>query len=146
MWVGINQIKTSLDTNASPIFIDNNAKTGCGHNTNSCSLIFNTSQPNDIIVVFTTELLDLQTSCTFTVTDTSGLSWTMRGSASGGNDGSTGGNRDQLGEFWAKSVNKLSSDTITESISGCAGVYGGWGKRLNGGGNNGGQLNKPLRL
>ena len=125
MWGGINQTKTRLDTNASPIFIDNTAQTGCGHNTNSCSLIFNTSQPNDIIVVFTTELLDLQTSCTFTVTDTSGLSWTMRGSASGRNDGSTGGNRDQLGEFWAKSVNKLSSDTITESISGCAGVYGG---------------------
>jgi len=122
----LNQTRTRLDTNASPIFIDNTAQAGCSHSTNSCSLSFSTSQPNDIIIVFTSEMLDLQISCTFSVTDTAGLSWTLRGSASGRNDGTPGtGNRDQLGEFWAKSTNKLSSDMITESISGCAGSFGG---------------------
>src|SRR5438094_3219135 len=72
------------------------------------------------------ESLDLQTSCNFSVNDTAGLYWTLRGSVSGRNDGTTGSDRDQIAEFWAASPSVLSSDIITESISGCASYeYGG---------------------
>jgi len=72
------------------------------------------------------EVLDLQTSCNFSVNDTAGLFWTLRGSVSGRNDGTTGSDRDQVAEFWAVSPSVLSSDIITESISGCASFeYGG---------------------
>ncbi len=55
-----------------------------------------------------------------------GLSWSFRTGASGHNDGTTGSDRDQLGEFWAISTNILTNDVITESISGCASFqYGG---------------------
>src|SRR5262249_18045984 len=72
------------------------------------------------------EQLDLQTSCTFSISDTAGLAWTLRASASGLPDQYTGNNRDQMAEFWATSTGSLSSDVVTESISGCASIqYGG---------------------
>ena len=106
--------------------LDGTGQAGCGHSTNSCAGPISTSNPNDIVIVYAMEGLDLQTSCTFSVSDTAGLSWSLRASAAGRNDGSTNGYRDQIGEFWAKSSGVLSSDIITESISGCASTqYGG---------------------
>jgi RHS repeat-associated protein len=122
-WGGLNQQENRYDPIS--LGIDGSATAGCGHNTNSCSTIFSTSHANDVVIVYTLEVLDLQTSCTFGVTDTAGLTWNYRAGVGGRNDGSTGGYRDQIGEFWAKSSGILSSDTITESISGCAGSYGG---------------------
>ncbi|MBO0888673.1 hypothetical protein J2P12_06195, partial [Candidatus Bathyarchaeota archaeon] len=80
-----------------------------------------TTGTNDIVIVYTLEALDLQTSCTFSVSDTAGLTWTARSSVVFGNSG-----RDQIQEFYAKSASALSSDSVTESISGCASTqYGG---------------------
>jgi len=106
--------------------IDGSGAGGCSHFTNSCIATLSTFHTNDIIMAFTTEALDLQTSCTFGVSDTAGLSWQLRASVSGRNDGTTAGNRDQMAEFWARSPNPLFSDNITETISGCASIqYGG---------------------
>ncbi|TMI60317.1 hypothetical protein E6H12_10610, partial [Candidatus Bathyarchaeota archaeon] len=89
--------------------------------------------------------MDLQTHCTFSVSDTAGLSWTLRGSVSGRNDGSIGSDRDQIAEFWAKSSSALSSDTITESISGCASTqYGGEYNGLEAFGVSGANFNTPF--
>ena len=109
-----------------PLGIDSSVVGGCGHNTNSCSATFSTPHGSDLVIVYTMESLDLQTSCNFSVNDTAGLYWTLRGSVSGRNDGTTGSDRDQIAEFWAASPSILSSDIITESISGCASLeYGG---------------------
>jgi hypothetical protein len=109
-----------------PPALDGSAQAGCSHSTNSCSLTFSTTHAFDIIVVYTFEQLDLKASCTFSVQDTAGLTWNYRGGVSGRNDGTTGYPRDQIGEFWARSPNVLTSDVITESISGCASTqYGG---------------------
>ncbi len=106
--------------------VDGSAVAFCGHDTNSCSVSLSTSNSNDVIIVYTFEQLDLQTSCTFSVSDTAGLAWTFRAGASSRNDGTTGGDRDQMAEFWAVSANALSNDAVTESISGCASYqYGG---------------------
>lgn len=106
--------------------IDGANTRGCGHTTNSCSTTLTTSHTNDIVMVYTFESLDLQTSCTFSVQDTAGLVWHLRGSVSGRNDGTTGSDRDQNGEFWAQAATPLTSDNITESILGCASIqYGG---------------------
>ena len=112
---------------SSSLAIDGSVSIGCGHNTNSCSASLTTSHSNDIIIVYTTESLDLQPSCTFSVSDQAGLAWTLRASAAGRTDYYyTTTPRDQLAEFWAKSPNPLTLDTITESISGCASTqYGG---------------------
>src|SRR5437867_7958872 len=117
---------TIVSPAAGSLGIDASAEAGCGHDTNSCSATFSTLHGYDLIIVYAIESLDLQTSCNFSVTDTAGLYWTLRGSASGRNDGSTGSDRDQIAEFWAASPSVLSSDIITESISGCASIeYGG---------------------
>ncbi|OLD14059.1 MAG: hypothetical protein AUF79_02900 [Crenarchaeota archaeon 13_1_20CM_2_51_8] len=109
-----------------PLRIDASTVAGCGHNTNSCSATLSTLHGSDLVIVYTMESLDLQPRCNFSVNDTAGLYWTLRGSVSGRNDGTTGTNRDQVAEFWAASPSVLSSDTITESISGCASLeYGG---------------------
>ena len=120
-------ISVTVAPNAPGSFgVDGSATAGCGHNTNSCSLTFSTLHPSDLIIVYAMESLDLQTVCTFSVNDTAGLHWTLRGSVSGRNDGYTNSSRDQIAEFWATSPSVLSSDLITESISGCASVqYGG---------------------
>ena len=112
---------------ASPPTLDGTASQGCGHTTNSCTTTLTTTNSNDIIIVYTLEALDLQASCTFSVSDTAGLTWSYRGGAAGRADGWYGTTpRDQIGEFWAKSTGLLSSDTITESILGCASTqYGG---------------------
>jgi len=124
MWGGQN--KTITRNDPSPLFVDGSSQAFCSHSTNSCQTGLSTSRPNDIIIVYALEQLDLQTSCTFSVSDTAALSWTNRGGVSGRNDGTTGSNRDQIQEFWAKSASPLASDTITESISGCAStLYGG---------------------
>lgn len=127
------------------IAIDGSAIQGCGHNTNSCSTLLSTSQSNDIIIVSTTEALDLQTVCAFSVRDSAGLSWTLRASVSGRNDGTTGSNRDQAAEFYAKSTVPLTSDNITESISGCASIqYGGEYNGLLAFGVSGANFNTPF--
>ena len=106
--------------------IDGSAIAECSNLTQSCSVAFQTSHPNDIIIVFTSETLDqVAASCTFSVSDTAGLSWTLRAGVSGRNDGTTGSNRDQIAEFWAKSTGALSSDMINESISNCGPNYNG---------------------
>jgi len=119
-------ILTVVSPAPGPLGIDSSVVGGCGHNTNSCSATLSTLHGYDLIIVYTMESLDLQTSCNFSVNDTAGLYWTLRGSVSGRNDGTTGSDRDQIAEFWAASPGVLSSDIITESISGCASVeYGG---------------------
>jgi 5-hydroxyisourate hydrolase-like protein (transthyretin family) len=105
--------------------IDGTASAFCGHSTNSCAATLTTSKPNDLVIAYAFEALDLQTSCTFSITDTAHLYWLSRASVSGRNDGTTGSNRDQIQEFYAKVSTPLSADTITESISGCASGYGG---------------------
>ncbi len=136
---------TSPDTKAVALTIDGTNLAGCGHSTNSCSTTLTTSKTNDIIMVFTFESLDLQTSCTFTVQDTSGLVWHNRGGVSGRNDGTTGSNRDQIGEFWAQTPNQLSSDIVTESILGCASIqYGGEYNGLYAIGISGANVNNPF--
>ena len=125
--------------------VDGSAIAGCGHNTNSCTATFSTSHSNDIVIVYTFEQLDLQTSCTFSVHDTAGLTWFYRGGVGGRNDGSTGGYRDQIGEFWARSPGVLTSDVITESILGCASTqYGGEYNGLQVFGINGANYNNPF--
>ncbi|TMI30443.1 hypothetical protein E6H28_05590 [Candidatus Bathyarchaeota archaeon] len=119
-------IVTVVSPAPGPLGIDSSAEAICGHNTNSCSATLSTLHGSDLVIVYTMEVLDLQTSCNFSVNDTAGLVWTLRGSVSGRNDGTTGSDRDQLAEFWAVSPSVLSSDIITESISGCASFeYGG---------------------
>ncbi len=102
----------------SPLSIDGAAQAWCPNYTSSCSTTFSTQHGNDIIIIFAVEELDLQTVCTFNISDTSGLSWTARSEALFIDMG-----RSQLQEFWAKSVNPLSSDMITESIIGCGNNY-----------------------
>src|SRR5207245_541296 len=93
--------------------------------TTQCQASLTTSKSYDLIIVDTYETLDLLPSCTFSVRDTAGLTWTLRASAAGRYDSSIPGYRDQLAEFWAKTPSTLSSDAITESISGCASGNGG---------------------
>ena len=102
--------------------LDGTAASACDHTTNSCSAVLSTSRNNDILIAYTFEDLNLQTSpCTFSVSDGAALSWASRSGIVFGNGG-----LDQLQEFWAESSAVLSSDTITESISGCASAqFGG---------------------
>src|SRR5207249_9411001 len=73
-----------------PFGIDASAVAGCGHNTNSCSTTFSTLHGYDLIIVYTMESLDLQTSCNFSVNDTAGLYLPFRGSGSGSHDAAIG--------------------------------------------------------
>jgi hypothetical protein len=118
---------------ASPPALDGTAAVGCSHYTNSCTAPITTSHSNDIIIVYTIESLDLAGPCTFSVSDTAGLTWNYRGGVAGRADGSYGSTpRDQIGEFWARSAGVLASDSITESISGCADTKYGYGGEYNG--------------
>jgi hypothetical protein len=130
----------------STLSIDGTASAFCGHNTNSCQTVFSTSRNNDIALVYTYEALDLQPVCTFGVTDTAGLTWHFRAGVAGRNDGWYNPTpRDQLGEFWASSTGVLTSDTITESISGCASTqYGGEYNGLQVFGISGANINNPF--
>src|SRR5438094_394742 len=107
-------------TSTSKLAVDGSALGSCSNSTNHCSATLTTSFGNDVLIVYTNEALDLQTSCTFSVSDTAGLTWTARSGVVFGNGG-----RNQIQEFYAKSSNPLSSDTITESISGCGNEYNG---------------------
>src|SRR5438093_9444259 len=98
--------------------IDGSAIGSCSNATTSCPATLSTSNSNDILIAFTSETLDLQTSCSFGVSDTAGLTWIARSPVVFGRN-----NRDQIQEWWAKSPGVLSSDTITESISGCGTNY-----------------------
>lgn len=107
-----------------PLYVDGSAQNFCGRNTNSCVAYLITQHNKDIIIVYTVVALDLQSSCTFSVSDTAGLIWTTRSIASPilFRDG----NRAQIQEFWARSWLTLSNDILTESIWGCASLqYGG---------------------
>jgi hypothetical protein len=101
--------------------VDGSASGFCNHDTNSCFASLSTSRTNDVLLAYTVEDLNLQTSCIFSVTDSAGLPWASRTGIVFGNGG-----RDQIQEFWVKSTGVLSSDVITETISGCASVqFGG---------------------
>ena len=91
---------------------------GCTNQTSSCQATFSTSTPNDIIIVFATEVLDVQLSCNFSITDSANLTWTARTAIVFGNNG-----RDEIQEFWASSTSALSSDIVTESLLGCGNEY-----------------------
>jgi len=130
-----------LAAHSSPVF----TPAGCPHTSNSCSTTLTTIHSNDIIIVYTFESLDLQTSCTFTVQDTAGLTWHLRGEISGRSDGTTGSNRDQNAEFWAQAPAPVSSDIVTESILGCASIqYGGEYDGLYAIGISGANFNSPF--
>ena len=100
--------------------IDGSNIATCSNATASCSASLSTTKSNDVIVVFASETLDVQTSCTFGVSDTAGLTWIVRSPVVFGRN-----NHDQLQEWWAKSSGVLTSDSITESISGCGPNYNG---------------------
>ncbi len=104
--------------------IDGSAIATCSNSTTSCSATLSTSNMNDIVIVYASETLDVQTSCTFSVSDTAGLTWAARGGIVFGRSNGVS-YRDQLQEFWAKSSAILTSDSITESISGCGPNYNG---------------------
>ncbi len=127
-----------------PPALDGSSNNFCGHDTNSCSTLLSTSKQNDVIIVYAVEDLDLQTSCTFSVSDTAGLQWTQRAQATGRNDGTTGTDRDQIAEFWAISPNPLTNDIVTESILGCASFYGGEYNGLMAFGISGANTNTPF--
>src|SRR6267143_368932 len=104
--------------------VDGSAIAGCSNSTSSCPVTLSTSNMNDIVIVYASETLDLQTRCTFSVSDTAGLAWAARGGIVFGRSNGVS-YRDQLQEFWAKSSAILTSDSITESISGCGTNYNG---------------------
>jgi len=118
---------TSIDyptTSAGQPQVDGSALANCSNVSQSCSVSLQTSHPNDIIIVFTSETLNQEIyGCRFAVTDTAGLSWTARSNIVYGR--ADQGDRDELQEFYAKALGTLSSDTITESISGCGNNYNG---------------------
>ncbi len=102
--------------------IDGSTQAYCSHTTVQCSATLTTANPNDIIIVYAVEALDLSTTpCTFSVSDTAGLFWIAWSISVNGN-----GNRDQIQEFWASSTGALTGDVITEKIANCAtSDYGG---------------------
>lgn len=105
--------------------LDGSAQAFCSNATSSCSTPMGPTLANDIIIAFAFETLDVSffsNSCTFSVSDTAGLSWRARSGVVFGRYENIA--RDQLQEFWARSTG-LSSDTITESISGCGNNYNG---------------------
>jgi hypothetical protein len=122
----INSVSTNPLSAPAP---DGSTQAECSHTTVACSALLTTTSPNDIIVVFTSEALDLETSCTFGVFDSAGLTWAARSPVVYGRYQYTGfvtTYRDQLQEWWSKSPLALTSDNITETISGCnEPVYGG---------------------
>jgi len=104
----------------SPLALDGAGAGGCPNTTMSCSATLSTQHSDDIIIAFTWEALTIQPPCSFTISDTAGLPWATR---SGIAFEITG--RGELQEFWARSINPISSDSITESISGCGDAYNG---------------------
>src|SRR6266487_3245737 len=125
-WFGDTTPNVPITVDSCPsLQIDGSAQANCSHFTLSCPTTLSTTRQNDIIIVFTSETLDLATSCTFGVTDTAGLTWAARSPVVYGRYDPSYGWRDQLQEWWAKSAGVLSSDTITESISGCNEPYYG---------------------
>src|SRR5437867_3707516 len=105
-------------TGQASLGLDGSSANGCPYYTSSCSATISTSHGDDILITFAIEQLDLQTSCTFNLSDTAGLSWTARSDIFFDPTGRT-----QVQEFWAVAANPLSSNTVTESISGCGNNY-----------------------
>ena len=99
--------------------LDGSGSNFCINTTVSCLTVLSTSKKNDLVIAFAIEALDLQVSCTFSISDSAGLSWASRVLLFG-NSG-----RDQIEEFWSTSANQLTSDAVTESISGCGSNYNG---------------------
>ncbi len=108
----------SATTTQTPLAVDGFTRTSCPNTTSFCTTSLSTTHQNDIIIVYAVETLDLQSSCTFNVSDTAVLSWAARSQIVFSGDG-----RSQFQEFWARSVGPLSSDAITESITGCGTNY-----------------------
>ncbi len=113
---------TVTSTTTSAFSVDGTDSAGCPNTTFTCSTSLTTSHGNDIIIVFTTEELNLNlpSFCAFSISDSMGLTWTARSAIQLDQSG-----RGQLQEYYAKSVNVLTSDTITESISNCGDSYNG---------------------
>ena len=105
-------------TGQASLGLDGSSANGCPNYTSSCSATISTSHGNDILITFAIEQLDLRTSCTFNLSDTAGLSWTARSDIFFDPTGRT-----QVQEFWAVAANPLSSNMVTESISGCGNNY-----------------------
>ncbi len=83
-WGGINQEKSRYDPPAvqgspNPLMLDGSAQGFCTNATSSCPATITTSHSNDIIVVFASETLDLQTTCSFAAP----ILWVWLGSAGG---------------------------------------------------------------
>jgi len=125
-WGGVNQTQSRYDPPAgqgspNPLALDGSASNGCSNSYSSCSATLTTSHASDIIIAYASESLNQQTTaCSFSITDTAGLSWMSRGPSVIGRGG-----RDQLQEFWARSPNALVSDVVTETITGCGNNYNG---------------------
>src|SRR5439155_20309707 len=122
-WGALNQQTIRYDPRSTqgtpnPLAIDGSAVAACSNTTSSCSVSLTTARSNDVIIVYASEALDLQTTCSFSVYDTAGLTWMPRGRGINGN-----GIRDQLQEFWAISPSTLSSDAVTERIVSCGNNY-----------------------
>jgi hypothetical protein len=109
---------TVVSAPPSQFAIDGSNGEGCPNTTSSCSVTLTTQHSSDIIIAFATEALDLETSCTFNVSDTANMLWTPRSAVIFSSD-----HREQLQEFWAKSPSPLVSDTVSDSIFGCGDNY-----------------------
>lgn len=103
--------------------IDGSAIANCQNTTSSCRATLTTTHNNDVIIAFLSETLDLYPSCSFSISDTSLLTWSNRTRIVYGRY--DGNYQDQFQEFWARSSSPLSSDVVTESIIGCATEYNG---------------------
>src|SRR5207244_1341373 len=62
-WGGLYQQKSRLDvlpsqSSGGPLAIDGSGIAGCSNATHSCSATLTTSKPNDIIIVYTAEMLN----------------------------------------------------------------------------------------
>lgn len=101
-----------LFSNRSNPSIDAASSNGCASSSSCIATISTTTQP-ELAIVFVGAL----SSCTFSVSDTSGLTWSQRGAQL------VSGNRG-MQEFYALTTGILSGDSVTGSFSGC-GTPGG---------------------
>ena len=104
-------------TSAGQPQVDGSAVAGCGPHVSTCSVGFQTTQYNDIIIVFASGTLGSgPSSCTFSVSDALGLTLTPRSAVTYGRY-VTPYYADALQEFYAKAPSPLSSDLITLTVT-----------------------------
>lgn len=117
----------SVDKNPSQsaLAMDASTETLCLSPRKSCSGFLTTSHQNDIIIVFASQIHSTgSTACSFSVTDSNGLSWINRTNIIG-SQYYRGIYLNEYQEFYAKSPTLLTSDNITESISSCGSYSNG---------------------